>query len=332
MFIKNSKFIVILFIVILINLMLFLATYAETNSNVIKKDVIFNTGSSGGLYYVLTAGMSKVVNETIPTLNLVPSTPPSMTATPRMLSEGEAMLGMGVADMFLRAMDGIGEFEGKDYKNMSAVVGLYNNVMGYIVLKDSPIKNLKEVEGKKFSVPSQTSYAQLEALLQIIGVDPSKVKFQFMPYSQATTALTDKNIDVATFTTYPANALVEQINTIKGMRILDIDKKSLDVYKENYPYWSPGVCLSETYKGQNEDKWGPCYGTVVWASNLLDEDTVYQFLKTIFDKKNELIPIHPAFNSLSLNICREYFENGMLPRGNLHPGAVKYFKEVGMLK
>ncbi len=296
-----------------------------------KKQVYFATGTPGGVYQILGAGMAKIINENVSGVSMVATTPAQITQTPKLLDSGEAMIGIGMACMMDRARKGEVEFKGQKYEKVVPIMGMYDNGMVYVVLKDSPLQDIKDVVGKIFATTA-SNVVQIKSLLQAAGEDPSKQNFRVMSYQQATESLSDGNADVAVLTGYPKNGQIDQLASTKGVRFLAIDPKTRANFDQAYPLWRMMETPAGTYSGQTAAAIGPTYYTVLFANANADEQTIYNIVKTIIEHNKEITAIHPAGKDITLETTKRYIQYKIIDVQRMHPGAVRYFKEKGVIR
>ena len=306
-------------------------TETKPSATAAQKQVYFATGTPGGVYQILGAGMAKIINEKNPGINLVATTPAQITQTPKILDSGDAMLGIGMACMMDRARKGEVEFRGQKYEKVVPIMGMYDNAMIYVTLKGSPINDFKQVSGKVFATTA-SNVVQIKALLSAAGEDPSKTKFRVMSYQQAAEALSDNNADVAVLTGYPKNGLVDSLSSTKGAQFLTIDQETRANFDKQNPLWKMMETPAGTYTGQTLPAVGPTYYTVLFANANADEKTIYNIVKTVIENNKEIGTIHPAGKDIKLETTKRYLENNIIDIKLLHPGAIKYFKEKGIIK
>jgi hypothetical protein len=240
--------------------------------------------------------------------------------------------GIGMADMMDRATKGTGEFQGKKFDKVVPLLGMYDNGMAYVALKNSSINNFKEIQGKRMAVPSAATKSQVEAVVRAAGVDPNKVNWRFMSYQEGAEALSDGNVDIGTFTSFPKSGLIDQMGSTKGIRFLEIDENTRKTFDRDNPLWKMLETPANTYTGQPKPAWGPAFYTILYGSSSADAETIYQIVKAILDHNEDVAALHPAGKYITLETTKRYIEGKIIDPANFHPGAARYFKEKGILK
>jgi uncharacterized protein len=297
-----------------------------------KKLVRISSGSAGGVYQILGSGMAKIISEYSTNLDVTAITPANINQVPALMQSGQTVAGIGMADMMDRALKGTGEYKGKKFDKVLTLLGMYDNLMGYVALKNSSITKFKEIQGKRVAVPSASTKSQVEAVVKAAGLDPNKVTWRFMSYQEGAEALSDGNVDIGTFTSFPKSGLIDQMVSTKGINFLEIDEKTLQTFDRDNPLWKMGQTPANTYTGQTKGAWGPAYYTILYGSADADPEMIYQIVKAILDHNSDLAAIHPAGKYITPETTKRYIDNKVIDPAGLHPGAARYFKEKGIIK
>jgi len=299
----------------------------ETQTETIN--LLMGTGGTGGTYYPLGGGMANVWNDNIEGLNVTVQSTGASVENIRLLSKGEADLVMAMNGPAIRAVNGEGEWEGTPVDNIAAVGVIYPEVMQVVALKDSGIKTIADLKGKRVSIGpagSGTASAALK-ILEAYGIDPDKdiEKFQDT-FADAARKLKDGNLDVAFAVLAVPAANIVDITTAKPVTIVDIEGESLDKLLEIAPAFSPYEIPAGTYDGQDEPAQTVSQWAVLYVKKDLPEDLVYDLTKVMYEKTEDIAAAHARGEQISI----ENAIKGIEPVP-FHPGAVKYYKEKGLM-
>ena len=122
----------------------------------------------------------------------------------------------------------------------------------------------------------------------------------------------------------PNSSIMDLMQT-KNFSLVDVDKdKILAIAKEN-PSMIPQVIPSGTYKGQTKDINSMGYDLMIFCRGDVPEQTVYDVTKAIYSHLSDLSMVDPTAKQITL---QGTVSNLSIP---LHPGAQKYFQEMGVL-
>ena len=218
----------------------------------------------------------------------------------------------------------------KKYKNVQAVAFLYGAPAQLVVKKGSGIKSTKDLAGKKVGVGNAGSgaFANCELFFTYMGVW-DKVERNAMGYNDAAAAFGNNQLDAFwLFTAFPSGAVImaAQTNDIE-MIDLGADAEASNFFK-TYPYFSRLSVPAGTYKGV--DKETPTFqDSALWVANSkVPEDVVYNMLKAVFTDEGlaHMVAQKKTFKAMAV----EKGVDGIVTE--MHPGAVKFWKEKGVLK
>jgi TRAP transporter TAXI family solute receptor len=108
---------------------------------------------------------------------------------------------------------------------------------------------------------------------------------------------------------------------------LSIDPANIKAIKAKYPYFSDVTTIAKgTYKGIDEDITTTGSLATICVRAELPDTVVYNMIKTLFEKKADIVKVHEKGNTINLKNATDGFS---IP---IHPGALKYYKEQGAAK
>jgi len=309
-------------LLIIVNILIFVLCTSAFGE---AQRITIGVGTHGGVWYMMGAGMSKIINKYVPNINCVPVTPAGITENPKLISTGEFTIGLATNDTTYFALRGEREYKEK-YPNVTSILAISRAVMGITLLADSPVNSILDIKGKKMGCPSASSLQMLKALVGIHGMDPKNVEFRILSYKDQVSALKDGHIDIAYLATNPRNTLIDELTIRKGVKFVSIAPEKRKEWNKNYPYWAMGDCPPGMYKGQKETVWGPAWYGALCANKQADDKLIYNIIKTIFEHHDELAEIHPALKEVTFEQTKKYIEEELFI-APFHPGAVRYLEE-----
>jgi TRAP transporter TAXI family solute receptor len=289
-----------------------------------KQDLSLATGSTGGTYYPLGGQIANVWNKNVKGVNVTAQATGASVENLALLARGEADLAMVVNMNADDAYNGRADFKGQKVTNFGAMGVVYPEVVQAVVLKDSGIKSIKDLKGKRVAVGPQGSGSvnTTKHILEAYGLTFDDIKPFYDAFGDAATKLKDGQVDAAFgLLSLPASSIVE-ITTTEEVRLLGVDDEAMKKLREKYPFYQPLTVQKGTYKGQDEDVQTATLKSVMYSSNELSEDLVYNLTKTMYEKKDEVV--HDAGKQINLE---KALEGVTTP---IHPGAKKYFEEKGI--
>jgi len=285
------------------------------------------TGGTGGVYYPLGGGMANVISKYIPYAEATAEVTTASVDNCLLVGQGKADLALIMADVGWDAYQGKGKFKGKIPLRTVAV--LYPNNMHVVTTEGKGIEKVTDLKGKRVSTGAPGSGTEVKALrvLEAYGLTPDKdFTRDKLGVSESAGALKDRKIDAFFWDGGLPTAAVTDLGATPGIRIKIISHgDAIPKMREKYgPLYVKGVIPAKTYPGQDVD----VEMAVVWNLLICNEkmkgDVAYDIVKTLFDRKPELVASHRDARFLALE---PQVGGSPIP---LHPGVIRYFTEKGV--
>jgi TRAP transporter TAXI family solute receptor len=206
-------------------------------------------------------------------------------------------------------------------------------VVALFVLKDSPIKTIHDLKGKRI-VPGDRGWATTvlsEALMTAAGLPPDKLKAEggIISYTSITDrskALQDRNVDaiwIPAPVTYPDLMVVQQA---VGLRAIPIPKDVVDKTLAVVPGTFRATVAKGLYGVVGDGYESPAFLQQFIVDAGLSEELVYRVTKLWWERIKEIGDIAPLFAGADVKLA---MEGATIP---FHPGALRYYKEVGVAR
>ena len=285
------------------------------------------TGGTSGVYYPMGVSLSNLISK------YVPGTRPSVQATKasvenlNLLQQGKGEIAFTLGDSLSFAWNGDADagFKSKLTK-LRGVAAIYPNFVQIVASKESGIKTLADLKGKRLSVGAPRSGTELNAraILHAAGIDYKDLgKVEYLPFAESVDLMKNRQLDATLQSAGLGVAAIRDLATSVPITVVEVPAAIVE--KIGAPYVS-SVIPKGTYDGQNEDVTTAAVINFLVTRSDLSDDVVYQITKATFDHLPELQASHSAAKSISLSKVND----GMpVP---MHPGAMKYFKEKGVIK
>ncbi len=306
------------------------------------KYVTIGTGAITGVYYPAGGAVCRFLNRGRKEHNIrcsVESTGGSVsnlnaihnnTASSRN-SFNAIDFGIVQSDWQYHAFNGSGFFADQEpFKELRSVFSLYTETFTIAVMEKSDIKTLNDLLKKRVNFGPQGSgmYATMEVLMKAKGWE--KKDFAAITYlqpSEQPKALCDGKIDVMIYASGNPNGVLQEATQTCKVRIISVDEETIAKLIKLNPYYVRAKINGGTYAGNTKDinTFGVKATVVTYAKN--DNDAVYFMTKATFENLESLKLLHPVFASLKKE---EMVKEGISTP--IHPGALKYFKEAGLIK
>jgi len=305
------------------------AAYAES------ADYVLNTASTGGTYHPVGTAIS-----TLSKVKLLPKQKFSLTAVNSAGSGANVQaLSAGTADFAILqglfgsyAVTGTGPVSAPQ-ENLRSVTMLWQNVEQFVVsndlVKSGTVSDLKALKGKAAGMGKQNSgtIGSNKVLLSGLGLDiDSDFELVYAGYGPTADALANGQAVAAGLPAGPpTGAITKLMASNQGkFTILDVTEAEAEAMDGGRNLWVPYTIAAGTYPGQDKDVSTIAQPNFLAVNADVNEDHVYMLTKTMYENLPFLQAIHPATKVMVV-------ENAMagLP-APLHPGAARYYKEVGL--
>ena len=283
------------------------------------------TGGTSGTYYAVGGVLKTVLDSklTLSALN-VASTGASV-ANVNMITDGEAQMAILQSDVINYAHEGTNSFDGAPETNALWVAGIYNETVQ--ILAKPGINSVADLKGKTVCVGDVGSGTEINAwqVLGAAGLTKDDITAVNGSFQDGVDQLKDGKIDAAfTVAGAPTTAIVDYATT-NTLNLVSLTEDELAAIQAEYPFLIRDDLKAGTYTGQDSDVTCVAIQATLVASEELSEDVVYEFVKAMFDNQADLEAGHAKFAFLDPTSASA---GATVP---LHPGAEKYYKEVGVL-
>ncbi len=284
------------------------------------------TGGTSGVYYPMGTALSQIFGKALPDSKASVQATKASAENLNLLQAGRGELAFTLGDALSDAWKGDAEAGfPTPLKKLRGVAGIYPNYIQIVASADSGIKTLADLKGKRVSVGAPKSGTELNAraVLKAAGLsykDLSKV--EYLPFGESVELMKNRQLDV---TLQSAGLGVSALRDLSAaMKIVVVEIPPALIGKINDPAYQAATIPANTYEGQTRDVPSIAIQNFLVTHEGVSADTVYRMTKAIFDNVDTLAAAHAAGKA----IRRENALTGMpLP---LHPGAEKYYREVGL--
>lgn len=288
--------------------------------------VSIGTGGTGGVYYPYGGGVAEIWTRHVPDVKAVAEVTGASVENTKLCDKGETLFGEIMSDVAFQGYKGVGKFEGKPQK-ISGMFMMYPNVYHMVTRKDSDVKTIEDIKGKKVSVGapgSGTEFMTSLVLQDALGIPYSSFDVFRLSFNETANALKDGTIDVGIWVVAPPTSSIMDLATTHEIKIIPFTEEQIKKITEKFPFYSDYKIPAGTYQGVDYDVLTPSVWNTFICNSEIDTTLVYQLTKAVFDYQEELIKIHPyAKFTTPQNAVR----HAVIP---LHPGAVKAIQEKGV--
>lgn len=285
--------------------------------------------TTGGWTYMYVSSAAKVISDHCPNLSVTPQITTGGGENLVRVAGGEMPVGVASAAYISKYYNGSPEEKINACPNLRTLYGSPNSILSVIVRADSPYKTIEDLKGKKISICNRGNSGELliYELLKLMGRDKGYYDLQYLSPAESADALKTKNIEALWICACDPHSSVTQIFTMPGgARFIEFSKDQIKLFLDNFDYLKPATRPAGTYSGQKSEyhSVGSPYALVVTKD--FPEDLAYQMVKALDKNYDEWIKIFAGVKGAT---AQNTVETAIAP---LHPGAVRYFKEIGLIK
>ena len=324
------KKILILVVACMFGFALFMGT-APSSAQAKTTFVTIGTGGITGVYYPTGGAIAKIVNEKREEYGIrctVESTGGSVFNVNAIMS-GDLEFGVVQSDRQYQAINGLAEWQDAGpQKDLRAVFSIHPESVTLVATVDSGVKDIRDLRGKRVNIGNPGSGQRQNSIdaLEAVGIDWEKdIKAEGVKAAEAPGLLQDGRLDAFFYTVgHPSGAIKEATAGKTKVRFVSIT--GIEKLLAKYPYYAKAYVPIDLYEGAVNDSNVDTFGvmaTFVTSAKVPDK-VVYAVTKEVFENFDSFKKLHPAFEVLT--------KEGMLLglSAPIHPGAMKYYKEVGL--
>jgi TRAP transporter TAXI family solute receptor len=290
--------------------------------------ISITTGGTGGVYYPLGGGMANVLSKYVPGLQATAEVTGGSVDNLKLLGTGKSEVGFAMVDAAHDAAQGLDKFKGNKVAAKTLMV-LYPNRMQVVTVEGTGINSMADLKGKRVSTGSPGSGVEVMTLrvLEAMGIDPKKdIRQERLGAAESVKAIKDRKIDAFVWVGGVPTAALTDLAATPGikMTLLDHGDYADPMNKQHGPLYVKATIAAGSYSGQDK----PVSNIDVWnilaVSDKMTDKMAYDIVKTLFEKKAELVAVHKEAENIDLK------NQSIVTPLPFHPGARKYLEEKGI--
>ena len=291
-------------------------------------NIVTGTGGNQGTYYAFTTAVGQILG-TDDYKFTVQATGGSQ-ANIEMIEDGEAQFAIVQNDVMNYAYEGTNGFTAP-ITCFSAIGCVYAEVCQVIATKASGIKTIADLKGKNVAVGDVGSgvYYNATQILAAAGLDiDADINKTAASFGDAATLLKDGAIDAAFITAGTPTPAVSDLATSTDIVAVDLGEEVINKLMADYPFYAKHDYTSADYAFVGEDDAAATVAIMATfiVTNDMSEEQAYEITKNLWEKQEEIAVAHAKGKEMSTDTAAAAIGN--VP---LHPGAEKYYKEIGVI-
>jgi uncharacterized protein len=285
------------------------------------------TGGTSGVYYPLGVAIGKIYSDKIPNVRTQVQATKASVENLILLQQGRGEIAFALGDSLKAAWEGDEEAGFKSKLDKLRTIGaIYPNYIQIVATVDSGIKTLADLRGKSLSVGAPKSGTELNsrAILAAAGLSYKDMgKVEYLPFAESVDLMKNRQLNATLQSAGLGVASLKDLSTSTEITVVSVPKEVVD--KIGPPFKSV-IIPANTYIGQDKDVTTAAVVNYLVTSSAVSDDLAYQMTKLIYESLPELANAHAAGKEIKLENAAA---GSPVP---LHPGAIRYYKEKGLLK
>ncbi|MDL2263954.1 TAXI family TRAP transporter solute-binding subunit [Synergistaceae bacterium OttesenSCG-928-I11] len=282
------------------------------------------TGGTSGTYYPIGGAIAQAVSKGTD-LQATAETGNASVANVNLVANGDIEVAFAQNDITFWAYTGRLMFKAP-LTNLRAVAALYPEHVQLITTKDSGVKSIDDLKGKRVGVgaPGSGVEGDVRAIFQIANLKYGDMRVDFLDFGATTSRFKDNQIDAGFVVAGFPTASVMDLATTKDIALMSFSDEFLGKLSKEHPYFVASEIPAGTYRGVDTATKTPAVMAILVTHDKVPEDVIYQFTKAMFTNIADVHASHAKGREINLQSALD----GLT--APLHPGAAKYYKEMGM--
>jgi len=292
--------------------------------------VTVGTAAVMGVYYPVGGAICRMVNVTRKAHRLRCSVKPSegSVANIKGVLAGDVDLGIAQSDTQYYALKGVGPFKDQPQAKLRVLFSVYPELVTLVVRDDANVAKFEDLKGKRVAIgtPGSGTRATVDLVMEAFGMKRADLRSaEELKFLELVPALCDRKIDAFVFVAGHPNLILQDAANTCATHIVAIAGPPIDKLLADRPYFAKADIPGGMYKGTDAPRSSIGTMATVVVSADMAESTAYAITRAVFENFEDFKKLHPAIANLSRDTA---LKGDTVP---FHPGAVKYFKEVGLM-
>lgn len=285
------------------------------------------TGGTSGVYYPLGVAIGKIYGDKISGVKTQVQATKASVENLVLLQQGRGEIAFTLGDSLKAAWEGDAEAGFKTKLDKLRTIGaIYPNYIQIVATAESGIKTLADLKGKSLSVGAPKSGTELNsrAILAAAGMSYKDLgKVEYLPFAESVDLMKNRQLNATLQSAGLGVASLKDLSTSSDISVVAVPKETVD--KIGPPFVSV-IIPANTYTGQDKDVPTAAVVNYLVTSSAVSDDLAYQMTKLVYESLPELANAHAAGKEIKLEAAAT---GSPVP---LHPGAIRYYKEKGLIK
>ncbi|TJZ92003.1 TAXI family TRAP transporter solute-binding subunit [Paracoccus gahaiensis] len=285
------------------------------------------TGGTSGVYYPLGVALSEIYAEGIEGSRTQVQATKASVENLNLLAQGRGEIAFALGDSVQAAWDG-NEEAGfpRPLTELRAIAAIYPNYIQIVADAAAGVSTLEDLRGKTLSVGAPASGTELNAraIFAAAGMSYDDLaKVEYLPYAESAELIKNRQLEATLQSSGLGVAFIQDLSATHDITIVSIPEETVTAIGAPF---APAMIPAGTYAGIDEDIPTAAIGNMLISHEGVSEETAYQMTKLMFDNVDRMRSSHGAAEGISPETALEGIS---IP---LHPGAERYYREIGLIE
>jgi len=286
------------------------------------------TGGTAGTYFPYGGALAQIISDKSGVVSITAQATGATGENLNLIGMGDVDMAMVQNDLSHYAYNGLEIYKDNKVDNFKAITRLYPEALHVVAQPDAGVKTMADLKGKRVSLgaPGSGNEANCRQLFGFYDLSYDNITPFFISYAESVNHFKDRQIDAFVFTTGVPNSGIMDIMTLREVAFIPVDGPTRDAITKQYPFFANDVITANSYSGLANDVETIAVQAILVVREDIPEDIVYAMTKAMFENLDAIRAAHSRGNDLT---PERALDGLTVP---LHPGAEKYFKEIGVVK
>lgn len=304
------------------------------------------TGGAGGTYFPIGGIIANAISNPpgsrpcdkggncgVPGLVAIAQSTNASAHNVNAIQAGQMEAGLSGAATLHFAYHGVGKYEGNAKPDLRVIANLFPEDLHLVLPKGGSLDSLAALKGKRVGIAQAGSGTQIavELIIGDHGVNRDNIDEAELNNSQSAERLADGQLDAYFYAAGTPVAAMIQLDNTKGMELYNFSDEEVMQANKTVPYYIPSKIPAGTYPGVTYDVNTVAVSGIMVTNANVDEELIYGVTKAMWSKtaRKLLDNGHPKGKVITMDTALDGIDGIGVP---LHPGAERFYREVGLLK
>jgi uncharacterized protein len=287
------------------------------------------TSTSGGTFYAVGGKLADMITKYVPDTQATAEVTAGGVENARQIKNKKTNIALMPGDTLYNAVNGQAEFSSGKIP-IDQIAALYPTPLQIVALERSGIRTVADLKGKRVSIgaPGSSTAVRAEIVLKANGLTLNDIDVDKTTSGEAATQLLNRQIEAAFFSSGAPMAAIMDVASKETIRLIPVSPEAMAKIDREHPYLFELVIKARTYPKVDTPAACVANMSMLVCRPDLSVELVYQVTKMILEKRDDFITAHKA-------VAQDFsLENAVsqVKLAPFHPGALKYYREKGLLK